>query len=269
MTSNSDEIVSMNYSFTSQENGKKGEEKSKKSNKNKKNVPQGKSQNSFKSPNLSGMKEKKAKSRISLPELDNNNSKMFKQKLHLTSKSFNKKNFNTPKKSNRTFNISSSITNNNICLYNYFNNDNKIKKELKKDESPIKTIDFLKKEIQNKNKIIESLISSNNNINNNIPYIHDKNNLVNILSTKQKNNKNAQQGRDEKSPSESKNIEKKYNNIKDEFEKQRKELNTLRKNEKITKNKEIEMENRILLEQCNKLNYLYFDVLKKLIEYED
>ena len=98
----------------------------------------------------------------------------------------------------------------------------------------------------------------------------DKNNLVNILSTKKhKNKNNSQEGVEAQTPNESKNLEKKFNNIKDEFEKQRKEIDTLRKQEKITKNKEIEMENRILLEQCNKLNYLYFDVLKKLIDYED
>ena len=275
MSSKSDEILSVNYSFSSQENGKKGVEKNeKKSNKGKSNVSQGKMKKTYKSPNLSGTKtKKKFNNFISLPELDNNNSKMSKNKFHFTSKSFNKNKASTPlnKNVNRTFNFSSSITNNNICLYNYFNNDNKVKKEFKKEESPSKTIDFLKKEIQNKNKIIESLISSNNNNNNNsIPYMPDKNNLVNILSTKKhKNKNNSQEGVEPKTPNESKNLEKKFNNIKDEFEKQRKEIDTLRKQEKITKNKEIEMENRILLEQCNKLNYLYFDVLKKLIDYED
>ena len=272
MSSKSDEIISMNYSITSLENTKKGEEnKEKKIIKDKNNLDKKKS--SFKNQNLSATKNKKYKNIISLPELDNNNKNQeqnkSKQKLHLTSSSFNKDKINLSlyKNANRTFNFSSSLVNDNISLNNYFNNK-KIKNNKQNEETPIKTIEYLKTEIKNKNKIIESLISSNNNI----PYTPDnKNSLVNILSTKKKNQKNGNfpQGEEGNGPNESKLLEKKYNDIKEEFEKQKNHIGTLRKQEKITKNKEDEMKNRILLEQCNKLNFLYFDALRKLIEYED
>ena len=272
MSSKSDEIISMNYSITSLENTKKGE-----GNKEKKiikdNINLDKKPSSFKNHNLSATKNKKYKNIISLPELDNNHKNQehnkSKLKLHLTSSSFNKDKMNLSlnKNANRTFNYSSSLVNDNISLNNNFNNK-KIKNNNQNEETPTKTIEYLKTEIKNKNKIIESLISSNNNI----PYTPDnKNSLVNILSTKKKNQKNGKypQGEGGGGPNESKIFEKKYKDIKEEFEKQKNHIGTLRKQEKITKNKEDEMNNRILLEQCNKLNFLYFDALRKLIEYED
>ena len=265
MSSKSDEIISMNYSFTSLENAKKGEDIQEKR-KNKAKINPEKNQNSFKSPSLSGSKTKKYKNIIDLPELDNNNSRIkSKQKLHLTSSSFhkNKTNITLNKNINRTFNLSSS-------LHGEFSNDKQIKYELKKEETPTKTIESLKKEIQNKNKIIESLVSTNNNIS----YSPDhKNSLVNILSTKKKPQKSGKisqkYDQENMTHNESKELEKKYNEIKDEFDKQENQIGTLRKQEKINKNIEVEMKNKILTEQCNKLNHLYFDVLKKLVEYEE
>lgn len=266
MSSKSDEILSMNYSFNSIDNNKKQEENTeKKNNKGKSTASLGKKQNLVKSPSSSELKTKKI---ISLPELNNNNrgSKYSEKKLHFTSNSFNKNkgNISLNKNGNRTF-----TTNNNIYLNDYFNKEKDFKVDYTNEESPIKTIEKLKKEIQNKNKIIESLITTNNNL----PITPDKKkSIVNILSTKKKEQINGKiiQDHDEmQQTNNSKILEKKYNDIKREYEKQQKQLNTLRKEEKMPKNKEYEMENRILLEQCNKLNYLYFDVLKKLIEYED
>ena len=266
MSSKSDEILSMNYSFNSIDNNKKQEENTeKKNNKGKSTASLGKKQNLVKSPSSSELKTKKI---ISLPELNNNNrgSKYSEKKLHFTSNSFNKNkgNISLNKNDNRTF-----TTNNNIYLNDYCNKEKDFKVDYTNEESPIKTIEKLKKEIQNKNKIIESLITTNNNL----PITPDKKkSIVNILSTKKKEQINGKiiQDHDEmQQTNNSKILEKKYNDIKREYEKQQKQLNTLRKEEKMPKNKEYEMENRILLEQCNKLNYLYFDVLKKLIEYED
>ena len=196
-------------------------------------------------------------------------------KLNYTTNSFNKKKDFTPtnKNGNRTFNFSSNTILNNMNLYKQLNKDKIIKNKTEKEDSQNKTIELLKTEIKNKDKIIESLIS----INNNSPNVHNNNNIVNILSTKKQNNtKNKTNGQEEEeiktesaAHNDSKVLEKKYNTIRNDFEKQKNKINTLRKEEKISKNIEIEMKNRILSEQCNKLNYLYFDVLKKLVEYED
>ena len=274
MSSKDDEIVSMDYSVTSKDNAKKKEvANDKKLNKNKSNGSIGKKQNLFKSPSSSALKSKQFNDVISLPELNNNNSRS-KIKLNFTTNSFNKKKDFTPtnKNGNRTFNFSSNTILNNMNLYKQLDKVQIIKNKNKKEESQNKNIELLKTEIKNKDKIIESLISSNNNFQN----VHN-NNIVNILSTKKQNNtKNKINGQEEEeiktesaAHNDSKVLEKKYNTIKNDFEKQKNKINTLRKEEKISKNIEIEMKNRILSEQCNKLNYLYFDVLKKLVEYED
>ena len=264
MSSKSDEIVSMNYSFTSLENGKNGpENQEKRKNKGINNLE--KKQNSIKSPNIADFKNKKYKNRISLPKLDNNNPRInSKQKLHLNSSSFNKNksNITINNNINRTFNYSTS-------LHGEFRIDKIIKSESKNEEAPTKTRESLKKEIQNKNKIIKSLISHDNNI----AYSPDnKNNLNKILSTKkesQKSGKISNKEEQNREHNESKELEKKYYEIKNEYKKQEKQISTLRKQEKIDKNIEIEMKNKILTEQCNNLNYLYFDVLRKLVDYED
>ena len=276
MSSKDDEIVSMDYSITSKDNAKKKEEANdRKSNKNKSNVSLGKKQNLFKSPSSSAIKSKKYNDLVSLPELNNNNSRGSKIKLNFTTSSFNQKKDYTPinKNGNRTFNFSSNTTLNNMNLYKQLDKDKFIKNKNEKEESQSKTIELFKTEIKNKDKIIESLISSNNNS----PNVHNNNNIVNILSTKKHNNtKNKINGQEEEeiktdsaAHNDSKVLENKYNTIRKDFEKQQNKISTLRKEEKISKNKEIEMKNRILSEQCNKLNYLYFDVLKKLVEYED
>ena len=264
MSSKSDEIISMNYSFTSLEKGKKGpENQEKRKNKGINNLD--KKRDSIKSQSLVDSNNKKYKNRISLPKLDNNNPRIeSKPKLHLNLSSFNKSKSSIAINNNinKTFNYST-------FLHGEFSIDKKIKSENKNEETPTKTIESLKKEIQNKNKIIESLISHDNNI----VYSQDrKNNLVNILSTKEKSQKNGKISNNEEHnrvPSESKELEKKYYEIKAESKKQENQINTLRKQEKIDKNIEIEMKNKILTEQCNKLNYLYFDVLRKLVDYED
>ena len=243
MSSKSDEIVLMNYSFPS-ENEKKGEESQKRINKVKQQNLE-KKQNLFKSPSLSGSKNTKYKNLISLPALDNN-IQMRKPKLHFTSSSFNKNkiNLSLTKKSNRTFNFSSTLAGDKKYLNNGSNNE-LIKNEAKKEESTSKTIELLKKEISNKNKIIESLITSKNNLSQSPEH---KNNLVNILSTKKKeqNNENLQNGKEEEGPNESKIMEKKFNDIKINFEKQQKQIGTLRKQEKISKDKETEMNQHTL-----------------------
>ena len=43
----------------------------------------------------------------------------------------------------------------------------------------------------------------------------------------------------------------------------------MKEEEKISKEEELQMKNKILTEQIKRLNYLYFDVLKKLIDYEE
>ena len=278
MSSKDDEIISMDYSNTSKDNAKKKEEANeRKLIKNKSNGSIGKKQNLFKSPSSSALKSKQFNDFVSLPELNNNNSRGSKNKLNFTTTSFNKKKDYTPvnKNGNRTFNFSSNTSLNNMNLYKQLDKDKIIKNKNEKEESQSKTIELLKTEIKNKDKIIESLITSNNNS----PNVHNNNNnnIVNILSTKKSNNtKNRINGQEEEeiktesaAHNDSKVLEKKYNTIRKDFEKQQNKINTLRKEEKISKNIEIEMKNRILSEQCNKLNYLYFDVLKKLVEYED
>ena len=275
MSSKDDEIVSMDYSITSKDNAKKKEEANdRKSSKNKSNGSIGKKQNLFKSPSSSAIKSKQFNDVVSLPEL-NNNSRGSKIKLNFTASSFNKKKDSTPtnKNGNRTFNFSSNTILNNMNLYKQLEKERIIKNKSEKEESQSKTIEFLKTEIKNKDKIIESLISSNNYS----PNFQNNNNIVNILSTKKHNNtKNKINGQEEEeiktesaAHNDSKILENKYNTIRKDFEKQQNKISTLRKEEKISKNIEIEMKNRILSEQCNKLNYLYFDVLKKLVEYED
>ena len=236
MSSKDDEILSINYSLTSMENTKKeGETKDKKINKNKSNASLGKKPMLFKNPSSLGLKNKKNDDFVSLPELKsnkNNNtnsrgSRISEKKLNYTSNSFNnKKNLsNINKNGNRTFNNSSTITKNKVNLYNSFDKD-KIINNSKREESPTKTIEFLKKEIQNKNKIIESLISSNNT--HNLP---NNNNIVNILSTKkynQKNEKNGQSLEDGEAEAnihnDSKVLEKKYNDIKNKFKNNQKKI---------------------------------------------
>ena len=96
MSIQSDEIISMNYSYTSQENGKK--QSSKKTNKTKKelntrnNDTPKKIQNLIKSP-ISSLK-KQFNNITTLPELENRGSNLSKKKHHLTSSSFNKNNNN-------------------------------------------------------------------------------------------------------------------------------------------------------------------------------
>ena len=272
MSSKSDEILSMNYSFNSIDNSKKPEEINEKSTTKAKNAENFEKKQNLqkvvKSTSSTGIKTKKINNNtLALPELNTKNNRSFKISNKKLSNSYNKNKNNSMNK-NRTFTIPS---NNNMNLYSNIESEKNNIIDIKNEESAMKTIERLKKEIQNKNKIIELI--SNNNI---APITPDNKNanIVNILSTKKKEqingrmnnglNKNEIHNNDY-----SKNIEKKYNNIKDEYEMQQKQLDTLRQKEKITKNKEYEIENRILLEQCNKLNFLYFDVLKKLVEYED
>ena len=180
----------------------------------------------------------------SIPSIKINiNDSHSKNKTHISSNSFaknSKRNLSQVKLKNNSFGQNKSS--NNILSNNNFI----IQDDSKTSE---KTIGSLKFDIKNKNKKIESLIlNTNNSINNGI-------NKYNNISSKK--------------DSDSTKLERKYKDIKDEFEKQKKKLSLLKKKENITKINELEIENRILTEQCNKLNHLYFSTLEKLLEYEN
>ena len=102
---------------------------------------------------------------------------------------------------------------------------------------------------------------------NNIDSTEQKPNLINILCTK--NNINKTEENEKNLFQDSQRIKKDYNNIQMEYAKRKKSINSLKEEKKISKDEELEMKNKALIEQINKLNYLYFNVLQKLIEYEE
>ena len=59
-----------------------------------------------------------------------------------------------------------------------------------------------------------------------------------------------------------------YNKIIKDFENKEKELNDLKKSQKIQKYNELMIQNKLLTEHSNKLNKLYLNAQEKLIQYE-
>ena len=124
---------------------------------------------------------------------------------------------------------------------------------------------------ESKNEIQENLIINNEKtiktLPNNINIIEKQPNLINIFETKDGINKKEESFKD--IFKDSQRIKNEYNNIQREFVKKKNSIKSLKEEEKISKDEELEMKNKVLLEQINKLNYLYFDALQKLIQYEE
>jgi hypothetical protein len=59
-----------------------------------------------------------------------------------------------------------------------------------------------------------------------------------------------------------------YNKIIKDFENKEKELNDLKKSQKIQKYNELMIQNKLLTQHSNKLNNLYLNAQEKLIQYE-
>ena len=246
MSLKSDEFEEMNYSFILSE---KDEEKEYNKSNNQNNKDNGKI-SLTKCLSSSGLNIKKLKNINIFPEINikKKNKIGMKKKMNRTSNSLNSlKNNSFSENAYRTYNFKTNLINNN----------NKQKN--------IKISDESNKKLQEHNLTENSKkIKANTNNNN---FVEIKPNLVNILNTK--NDKNTKEERDKVILKDSQRIKKEYNNIQIEYLKQRNSLNSLKEEEKISKNEELEMENKVLSEQINKLNYLYFDVLHKLIEYEE
>ena len=94
-----------------------------------------------------------------------------------------------------------------------------------------------------------------------------KHNLINILFTKDNNSKKEETKKE--LYQDSQRIKKEYNNIQIEYTKKKNNIKALKEEEKISIEDELKMKNKALNEQIKKLNYLYFDALQKLIEYEE
>ena len=246
MSLKSDEFEEMNYSFILSE---KDEEKEYNKSNNQNNKDNGKI-SLTKCLSSSGLNIKKLKNINIFPEINikKKNKIGLKKKMNRTSNSLNSlKNNSFSENAYRTYNFKTNLINNN----------NKQKN--------IKISDESNKKLQEHNLTENSKkIKANTNNNN---FVEIKPNLVNILNTK--NDKNTKEERDKVILKDSQRIKKEYNNIQIEYLKQRNSINSLKEEEKISKNEELEMENKVLSEQINKLNYLYFDVLHKLIEYEE
>ena len=249
MSTKSDEFEEMNYSFILSEKNEQNENIELNEEKNDIN----KKQNLIKSLSSSGF-NKKIKNINIFPEINIKNRKKKKislgKKMNLTSNTLN-----SLKKD--------SFSQNSYKTYNFGSNS-------------IKSNNFNKKEIiknskESKNNNPEYNLTDNTNkiktLQNNINLKNANSNIINILDIKNEVSKKEESDKD--LFQESQRIKKEYNNIQIEYVKKRSSINSLKEEEKISKNEELEMENKVLSEQIKKLNYLYFDVLQKLIEYEE
>ena len=249
MSTKSDEFEEMNYSFILSEKNEQNENIELNEEKNDIN----KKQNLIKSLSSSGF-NKKIKNINIFPEINIKNRKKKKislgKKMNLTSNTLNSlKKDSFSQNSYKTYNFgSNSIKSNN------FN-----KKEIIKNSKESKNNNPEYNLTYNTNKIK----TSQNNIN----LKNANSNIINILDIKNEVSKKEESDKD--LFQESQRIKKEYNNIQMEYVKKRSSINSLKEEEKISKNEELEMENKVLSEQIKKLNYLYFDVLQKLIEYEE
>ena len=250
MSTKSDEFEQLNYSFISSEKNINNEEKefiNKVNDMNKK-------QSLTKSLSSSGLNIQKIKNKNMLPNI--NKFKKNKIKLgknsNLTSNSINNsKNNSFVDKAYRTYNL---VKNDFILNINDKQNNINILKDSKKENHKYMLT-------ENNNQIKPKDNESKLNIK------EQKNNLINILFTKDNNNKKEETKNI--FYQDSQRIKKEYNNIQSEYAKKRNNIKALKEGEKISREDELKMKNNVLTEQIKKLNYLYFDALQKLIEYEE
>ena len=250
MSIKSDEFEQLNYSFISSEKNENLLEKEFNSGKNITN----KKLILKKNFSSSGLNNKIKSNDNIFPEINLNKKREIKlgKKMNLSSNSFNKiKNNSFSDKAYRTFNLDTNFIYNNKKLKNIKNI-----KEIK-SENP----EYIQTENNNK---IKSESKSNNIIFNSI---EQKPKLINILNTN--NNTSKKEESDKAFFQDSQRIKKEYNNIQKEYVQKNNSIKSMKEEEKISKEVELEMKNKILTEQIKRLNYLYFDVLKKLIEYEE
>ena len=246
MSISSGQFEEMNYSFISSDKNEKVEEII---NYKKENEINNK-QNLTKSLSSSGLNIKKLKEANIFPEIIKNKKRKISlgKKMNLTTNSLKSlKNNSFNEKAYRTYNFETNLINKN----------NKEKNIKNSKESKNETPEY--KLTENINKIMP--------LPNNIDSIEQKPNLINILCTK--NNINKTEENEKNLFQDSQRIKKDYNNIQMEYAKRKKSINSLKEEKKISKDEELEMKNKALIEQINKLNYLYFNVLQKLIEYEE
>ena len=250
MSIKSDEFEQLNYSFISSEKNENLLEKEFNSGTNITN----KKLILKKNFSSSGLNNKIKSNDNIFPEINLNKKREIKlgKKMNLSSNSFNKiKNNSFSDKAYRTFNLDTNFIYNNKKLKNIKNI-----KEIK-SENP----EYIQTENNNK---IKSESKSNNIIFNSI---EQKPKLINILNTN--NNSSKKEESDKVFFQDSQRIKKEYNNIQKEYVQKNNSIKSMKEEEKISKEVELEMKNKILTEQIKRLNYLYFDVLKKLIEYEE
>ena len=250
MSIKSDEFEQLNYSFISSEKNENLLEKEFNSGTNITN----KKLILKKNFSSSGLNNKIKSNDNIFPEINLNKKRGVElgKKMNLSSNSFNKiKNNSFSDKAYRTFNLDTNFIYNNKKLKNI-----KSIKEIK-SENP----EYIQTENNNK---IKSESKSNNIIFNSI---EQKPKLINILNTN--NNTSKKEESDKAFFQDSQRIKKEYNNIQKEYVQKNNSIKSMKEEEKISKEVELEMKNKILTEQIKRLNYLYFDVLKKLIEYEE
>ena len=253
MSTKSDEFEQINYSFISSEKNINNGEKefiNQVNNLNKK-------QSLTKALSSSGLNIQKIKNKNILPNINN---KFKKNKIKLG------------KKSNLTSNSFNSAKNNSFAdnVYRTFNlGKNKLIFNINDKQNNIKTLKDSKKE-NHKYMLTENNNQIKSKDNANILNANEqKNNLINnnILFTKDNNIKKEEIKKG--LYQDSQRIKKEYNNIQIEYTKKRNNIKALKEEEKISTEDELKMKNNILSEQIKKLNYLYFDVLQRLIEYEE
>ena len=240
MSLNSEQFQEMDYSFISSVKNEKDDEII--INNGDKDI--NKKQNLTKSLSSSGLNIIKFNKPNTFPKIVMNKKKHISlgKKLNLTSNSFK-----SIKNAYRTYNFQTNLI-------------NKINKPKN-----------IKNLIQSKNEIEENLPNINDNaiktLPNNININEKQPNLINIFGTKDEANKKEESFKG--IFNDSQRIKNEYNNIQREFVKKKNSIKSLKEEEKISKNEEIEMKNKVLVEQINKLNYLYFNALQKLIQYEE
>ena len=250
MSIKSDEFEQLNYSFISSEKNENVLEKEINLGTNDTNKKQILKKN-FSSSSLN--KKNKINDNI-FPEINLNKKRETKlgKKMNLSSTSFNKlKNNSFSNKAYRTFNLDTNFIYNNKKQKNIKN-----VKEIK-SENP----EYIQTENNNK---IKSESKSNNIIFNSV---EQKPKLINILNSK--NNTSKKEENDKEFFQDSQRIKKEYNNIQKDYVQKKNSIKSMKEEEKISKEEELQMKNKILTEQIKRLNYLYFDVLKKLIDYEE
>ena len=250
MSTKSDEFEQINYSFISNEKNANNGEKEFIKQVNDAN----KKQSLTKSFSSSGLNIKKIINKNTLPNINimKKNKIKFGKKSNLTSNSLNSLKNN-------------SFTDNAYKTYNL--GRNKLIFNINEKQINIKTLNESKKE-NHKYMLTENnnQIKSKDNINA-MNSNEQKNNLINKLISK--NSENKKEEIDKKIFQDSQRIKKEFNNIQIEFDKKNKSIKSLKEEEKISKEDELKLENKVLSEQIKKLNYLYFEVLQKLIEYEE